>query len=231
MSHQETIVMSVGGSMIVPDQIDTEFLTELKTLLLKEIAAGRQFVVITGGGKVCRRYQDAARSLGTVSNEELDWIGISSTQLNGRLVHAVFEDVAHKDMIINPEHILTVPTDAKLIVATGFEPGTSSDYRAVQAADYRQATKVINLSNTDYVYTADPRTNSDAQKLEDITWADFRKLIPEEWDPGLSVPFDPIAAKLAQEKNIEVANINGKNLTELQNYLDGKAFVGTRIHN
>lgn len=231
MSHPETIVMSVGGSMIVPDQIDTDFLTNLKQLITEEIAAGKRFVIITGGGKVCRRYQDAARELGDVSNEELDWIGISSTQLNGRLVHAVFEDVVYKDMIINPEHILNVPEDEKLIVATGFKPGTSSDYRAVQAADFRNATKVINLSNTDYVYTDDPRKNPDAEKLEDVTWEDFRKLIPEEWDPGLSVPFDPMAAKLAQEKNIEVANINGAKLAELKNYLAGEDFVGTRIHN
>ncbi|NBR79445.1 MAG: RNA polymerase sigma factor RpoD, partial [Alphaproteobacteria bacterium] len=49
----------------------------------------------------------------------------------------------------------------------------------------------------------------EAKKIEVINWTEFRALIPSEWDPGLSSPFDPIAAKEADEKDIEVAIING----------------------
>ena len=80
------------------------------------------------------------------------------------------------------------------------------------------------------MYTADPRTNPDATKIEKISWADFRKLLPEEWKPGANVPFDPIAAKMAQEQGIEVAVMNGKNLEYLEAYLSGKEFIGTVIH-
>ncbi|HEY0979731.1 MAG TPA: UMP kinase, partial [Candidatus Paceibacterota bacterium] len=86
-----------------------------------------------------------------------------------------------------------------------------------------------NLSNIDYVYTADPRTNPDAQKIENIGWADFRKLIPTEWDPGLSSPFDPVAAREAEALKLEVAVINGNNLEAFEHYLDGKPFSGTVI--
>lgn len=227
---QETIVLSVGGSMIVPDEIDTTFLQNFKTLIEAEIADGKRFVIITGGGKTARTYQDAARELGCADAAGLDWIGIAATQINGRLMHSMFSETAFKDMIINPDHVLNVPEDAALIVATGFEPGASSDLRAVQIATHRNATRVINLSNTDYVYTDDPKKNPEAEKIEDITWADFRKLIPEEWNPGLSAPFDPVAAKLAEEKGIEVANINGTKLEEIKKYLHGDVFVGTRIH-
>ena len=68
-------------------------------------------------------------------------------------------------------------------------------------------------------------------KIEDITWTDFRKLIPETWDPGLSSPFDPIAAKEAQANGIEVACINGNDLSSLEHYLNEEPFIGTRIHN
>ncbi len=90
---------------------------------------------------------------------------------------------------------------------------------------------MVNLSNTDYVYTDNPHTNPDAVKIEDITWADFRQIIPEEWAPGLSAPFDPVAAKVAEHDNIEVAQINGLKLAHLRDYLAGRPFVGTRIHN
>jgi uridylate kinase len=231
MIQQETIVMSVGGSLIVPDQIDTSFLVSLKELITTQTANGRRFIIITGGGKLARRYADAAKQVSDLDNEDLDWLGIHATRLNGHLLRTVFKDIAHPVMITNPDDILDAPKDAPLIVAAGYRPGASTDLRAVQIADRVGAKKVINLSNIEYVYTADPRTNPDAIKIEDITWEEFRKLIPEKWDPGLSSPFDPIAAKEAQLKDIEVACIDGAQLDSLTNYLHGTAFIGTRIHN
>ncbi len=64
--------------------------------------------------------------------------------------------------------------------------------------------------------------NTDATKL--------MKLIPTEWNPGLSSPFDPVAARTAKQHNLEVTIINGENIPEIENYLDNKPFAGTRIH-
>ncbi|MBX9906650.1 UMP kinase [Patescibacteria group bacterium] len=227
--HSETVIISVGGSLIVPDQIDTDFLSSLKTLVATEIAAGKHFIIITGGGKTARRYQDAASGVTNLSSEDVDWIGIHATRLNGHLLRTIFRDIAHPVMITNPDDVLDIPKDVPLIIASGYRPGSSTDLRAIQIAERRGATKVVNLSNIDYVYTADPRTNPDAQKIESISWADFRKLIPSEWDPGLSSPFDPVAAREAERLGLEVAVINGGNLQELQKYLEGNPFVGTVI--
>ncbi len=231
MSQQETIVMSVGGSLIVPDQIDTDFLSSLKTLIETDVANNRRFILIAGGGRTARNYQEAARTVAPLSDDDLDWLGIHSTHLNGHLLRTIFRDIAHPIMIKNPDDILDVPKEVPVIVAGGYRPGASTDLRAIQIADRVGAKKVVNLSNIDYVYTDDPRTNPDAQKIEDITWEKFRKLIPEEWGPGLNSPFDPVAAREAQKRDIEVASLNGEKLDELKNYLDGKEFVGTRIHN
>lgn len=232
MLQQETIVMSVGGSLIVPDQIDINFLSSLKELIQTQTTNnGRRFIIITGGGKIARRYADAAKEVSDLDNEDLDWLGIHATRLNGHLLRTIFKDIAYPVMVTNPDDVLDIPQSAKLIVASGYRPGASTDLRAIQIAERVQAKKVINLSNIEYVYTADPRTNPDAIKIEDTTWEAFRKLIPEEWDPGLSSPFDPIAAKEAQLKDIEVACISGENLESLKHYLDGKGFIGTRIHN
>ena len=229
---KETIVMSVGGSLIVPDQIDTTFLSSLKKLIEHETTSnGRRFIIIAGGGKTARRYQDAAGKVSTLENEDLDWLGLHATRLNGHLLLTIFRDLAHRVMVTNPDDVLDMPKDAKLIIAAGYRPGASTDLRAIQIADRVGATKVINLSNIDYVYTADPKKDPNAEKIEDITWEEFRKLIPEEWGPGLNSPFDPVAAKEAQLKNIEVASLNGENLDALQNYLNGDEFIGTRIHN
>jgi uridylate kinase len=222
--------MSVGGSLIVPDQIDTTFLSLLKQFIDTKTATGRRFIIIAGGGRTARRYQEAAATVTSLTADDLDWMGIHATRLNGHLLRTIFRDSAHPVMITNPDDILDVPMSVPVIIASGYRPGCSTDLRAIQIAERVGATKVINLSNIDYVYTADPRTNPDAQKIETITWADFRKIIPEEWDPGLSSPFDPIAAKEAEVKGIEVAIINGTRPAALADYLDGKPFIGTLIH-
>lgn len=229
MDTHETIVMSVGGSLIVPDQIDTEFLSTLKTFIDAETAAGRRFIIIAGGGRTARRYQDAAAAVTNLTTDDLDWMGIHATRLNGHLLRTIFRDSAHPVMITNPDDILDVPLEEQVIIAAGYRPGSSTDLRAIQIAEHVGAKKVINLSNIDYVYTADPKKDDTAEKIETITWAEFRELIPTEWDPGLSSPFDPIAAKEAEAKDIEVAIINGHRMDALSNYLHQREFVGTKI--
>jgi len=229
MSTHETIVMSVGGSLIVPDQIDTTFLKQLKTFIDGETAKGRRFIIIAGGGRTARRYQDAAGEVTELTADDLDWLGIHATHLNGHLLRTVFRDTAYPIMIKNPDEVLDVREGHKVIVAGGYRPGASTDLRAVQIASRIGAKKVINLSNIDYAYTADPRTNPGAEKIEAITWTDFRALIPADWDPGMSSPFDPIAAKEAEENNIGVAIINGNKLEEVVKYLEDSDFIGTKI--
>lgn len=229
MDTRETIVMSVGGSLIVPEQIDIEFLNTLKTFIDTETALGRHFIIIAGGGRTARNYQDAAAAVTDLTADDLDWMGIHATRLNGHLLRTIFRHIAYRVMITNPDDILDVPKEEKVVIASGYRPGCSTDLRAVQIAERVGAKKVINLSNIDYVYTDDPRTNPGAQKIENISWANFRKLIPTEWDPGLSSPFDPVAAKEAEAKNIEVAIINGKRPEALADYLHGNDFIGTKI--
>ncbi len=230
MNSPETIVMSVGGSLIVPETINTTFLAKLKTFIdLETTERGRRFIIIAGGGRTARNYQDAAAAVSDLNPEDLDWLGIHATHLNGHLLRTIFRDSAYQIMIKNPDEVLDVPPGYKVIVAAGYRPGASTDLRAVQIASKVGATRVINLSNIDYVYTDDPRANTDAKRIETISWDDFRALIPSEWDPGLSSPFDPVAAKTAHEKSIEVAIINGERLDEVVKYLDGVPFIGTRI--
>lgn len=231
MTPQETIVMSVGGSLIVPDSIDTLFLADFKNLIERQIAtSGRRFIIIAGGGKTARRYQDAAAAVTELDPEDLDWMGIHATRLNGHLLRTVFRDIAHPIMITNPDEIVDVPRGSQLVIAAGYRPGASTDLRAVQIAIHCNAHKLINLSNIDYVYTNDPRKDSHAQKIEDISWHEFMKLIPTEWNPGLSSPFDPVAARVAYTHKLEVAIINGLKLPELEQYMNNEPFVGTRIH-
>jgi uridylate kinase len=227
-SKREYVVVSVGGSLIVPDGIDVPFLQSLRELIVSKTRAGLSFYIIAGGGRLARRYQDAAKEArGDLDREDLDWMGIHSTRLNAHLLRTLFKEEAEARIIKNPTR--RIPSRHPVVIGAGWKPGWSTDYCAVMAAKNLGATKLVNLSNIDYVYTADPRKDPTATKIETIGWSDFRKLIPDEWDPGLSSPFDPIAAREAESLGLEVANINGEKLGEFEKYLNGESFVGTVI--
>jgi uridylate kinase len=120
-------------------------------------------------------------------------------------------------------------TDKPIIVGGGWKPGNSSDLAAVYLAKNVGATKIINLSNIDYVYDKDPKTSPDAKPISKLSWEEFKSLFGEEWNPGLNAPFDPIAALDAEVLGYEVVILNGRNIENLKAYLDGKEFIGTVI--
>lgn len=220
-------IISLGGSIVAPDAIDVVFVKSFRELILKHVQAGARFIITVGGGKVCRRYQEAAKELGTLSQEELDWIGIRALTLNAQLLRSVFGEVAHDKVIIEPSELHTAKEAVVIFGAKA--PGHSTDFDAVEAAHETGAKRVINLSNIDYAYDKDPREFPDAQKIERTNWKEFRKILPAEWSPGVNAPFDPVAAKRAEEFGLEVAIMNGKNLPNLEHYLTGKEFKGTVI--
>lgn len=228
MEHQEEIIIiSLGGSLIVPDQIDINFLKDFKNLILSEIAKNKKFIIITGGGKICRRYQEAAKEITSPNNEDLDWIGIASLKLNAELIRTIFGEHANEKVISD----FSVNLDFKkpVYIGSAYEPGHSTDWDAIELAKKVGAKTVINLSNTDYVYDADPKVNPNAKKIEQISWAEYRKIIPAEWNPGLNTPFDPTAAREAEASGITVVIMNGKPVLNLTSYLESGKFLGTLI--
>lgn len=221
------IVLSLGGSLIVPDGIQADFLREFRALILDHLT-DYQFVIFTGGGAVARTYMDGARAVMDMTDEQLDWVGIHASRLNAQLVRQLFLEQAAEEVIVDPTVPLTLDTPVTL--GAGWKPGWSTDYDAVQVAVTNGIDRVVNLSNIAYVYDKDPNQFSDAKRIEDIAWADFRTIVGSEWKPGLNAPFDPIAAKLAEEHGLEVIVADGKNIPNLAAILADQSFEGTRIH-
>lgn len=228
MPTSERYIISLGGSLIVPDEIDTKFLTEFRRIIQAEVARKKKFLLITGGGQTSRRYSQAAKVMKELNSDDLDWLGIHSTRLNGHLMRTIFRKIAHPRIIDNPNRKVAAPEP--VLIAAGYRPGWSTDYVAVLLAKKYAGTVVVNLSNIDYVYNKDPRKFKDAVPIKDITWKDFRKIVGNKWDPGLHLPFDPVASRLAEKMKLKVVIMNGKNLPNFKNFLAGKKFKGTIIN-
>jgi uridylate kinase len=221
-------VISLGGSLLVPGEIDVKFLKKFKAIIEREIKRNKKFIIIVGGGKTARNYQNAAKALTKVSNEDLDWLGIHATRINAHLLLTIFRKYAYFRIIKNPKEKINFKE--KILIAAGWKPGFSTDYDAVLLAKTYGSDTIINLTNVDYVYDKDPNKFKDVKPFKEISWKDYLKLIEQKWIPGMSAPFDPIASKLAQKFKFKVIILNGRKLKNLENYLANKSFKGTIIY-
>ncbi|MBU3895735.1 UMP kinase [Patescibacteria group bacterium] len=217
---KEAIVISLGGSLVVPGEIDTSFLKKFKSIVL---GIKNRIYLYVGGGKTARIYQKAGSAF-KVSNEEKDRLGILASRINAELVRQVFKS---SEVINDPSK--KISSKKRIIVLGAWKPGRSTDYGSVVLAKNVGARTIINLTNIDYVRDKDPREFKDAKPLKSISWKDFRKIIPKKWSPGLSSPFDPEASKMAERLKLKVIIINGKNLDRLEDFLNNKPFIGTII--
>jgi len=227
---EHAFILSLGGSLIVPNGgIDTQFLSQFNEFIRKQVSEKkRRFFIVVGGGATTRHYQDAARKVrGEITNADLDWIGIHATRLNAQLVRTIFQDIADPRVIKHYEIILKI--DQPVAIAAGWKPGWSTDYDAVTLCQDYGIKTMVNLTNIEKVFDKDPKRFPDAKAIDLIRWIDYRKISGDTWTPGMNLPFDPIASKLAQDLGVTVKILNGKNLDNLSAALDGKPFTGSTI--
>lgn len=220
-------VISLGGSMIILDMVNAEFVNAFMTIIVERVGDGRRFVIVTGGGKTARTYQAGLKDIGVTDSKSLDWIGIYATHLNAEILRLSFGKRAHPEVLKDPERKVSWKTP--VLVAGGGFPGWSTDYDAIVLAERYGADSVVNISNIDYVYTADPKKDPAARPIPQITWTDLIPMLPEKWVPGLSSPFDPVAARKAQKLKLTVSVVNGQSLADIARALDGLPFRGTVI--
>lgn len=230
-----TKVLSVGGSIIVPDKPDTEFLGNFISMVKEWLDEdkSRRLILVAGGGAPARVYQTAynevaAKTGMTADANAADWIGIMATRINAQLLKASFGDYCKNDVVYNPT-AEDITFDGQILVAAGWKPGFSTDTDAVYLGEKFDAKTVVNLSNIEKVYTDDPRKNPDAKPLDTISWADFRKMVGDEWTPGKNCPFDPIASKKAESLEMKVICAGGKNIPNIKAILNDEDYIGTTI--
>lgn len=230
-NKRERIVMSVGGSLVVPNGgIDIDFLQKLNSFIREELSAkARQFFLVVGGGAIARHYRDVGRDVvgHELTTEDLDFLGIHATRLNAHLLRTIFQDIAHPYIIKHYEIIRKVTEP--VVIAAGWKPGWSTDYDAVLLCEDYHVKTIINISNIDYAYDKDPKIHPDAKAIERISWDEFRKIVGDEWVPGVNAPFDPVAAKKAQELGVRVVIVSGYDFDNLRKYLRQEPFAGTVI--
>ena len=227
---KKIIVLSLGGSLIIPDKVDVKFLKEFKKIILKN-AKKYKFIIVTGGGSIARKYINALREIGI--NEKLQSMsGISATRMNARFMMYFFNQDQTSGI---PQKMATVEKyikqkDIIFCGALDYKPNQTSDATAAEIAQHFK-TIFVNLTNVSGLHDKNPLKHKDAKFIPIISWQDFYKMtIKNKYTPGQHLVLDQAAAETIKRHKI-TTYILGKNLRNLQNLLQGKKFLGTTISN
>lgn len=225
-----TKVVSLGGSIVAPEGPDAPFIKAYAQVVRTWLQANpaNRLIMVVGGGGPARGWQEAYRDcVEEADHDAQDWIGIMATRLNAQLIRSVFLDICPQEVVTDPTAVSIF--GGRVMVASGWKPGFSTDFDAVVLAERFGADTIVNLSNIAKVYTADPRLDPQAKPIDSIGWQDFRAMVGDEWVPGKNSPFDPIASKRAAELGLRVICAAGRDLVNLKAILADSTFTGTTI--
>lgn len=220
------IVISLGGSLIIPDKIDVNFLRKFRRVIIKNTRKYK-FVIVCGGGSIARKYISALKN--KPLNEQA-LAGIRATRANARLMMQFFGKDANDELPLSMKGVKQNLRKNKFVIcgALRFAPKSTTDGTAAKLADYLQ-TDFINITNVDGLYTSNPKKNKSAKFIERISWKDFESITKKiKFTAGQHFVLDHSAAEVITDNKIKTY-ILGKNLKNLDNLLNGKKFIGTII--
>ncbi len=220
--------MSLGGSIIIPDEINYKFIDKFKDLI-KRLSRDMKIVIVTGGGSTARRYINPLIKNG-ISQKTACLIGIGITRLNARFMLNFFGEPAAKHLPSSMKEIKNMLEKDRIIFTGGlrFVQDNTSDGTAAQIASYLK-TDLINITNVKGLYTKDPNKHKDAKFIQAIGFEEFNKITGKiRYSAGQHFILDQNASKIIRDNKIKTSII-GPDLKNIENCLTGKKFIGTII--
>lgn len=222
------MVVSLGGSRIVPGQVDVKFLREFKGLV--DSHRGWRFVVVTGGGSTARTYISALRKLGrgaSVQSRE----GIAITRYHAEFMTKYFGKEANDYVPLNMRQVKNLLLKNRVVFCGALRSNprkkSTTDATAAKLANYLGCS-FINLTNVRGLYDKDPSRFSDAKFISRISWKDFdlvaRKI---KFENGQHFVLDQAASKVILKNRVRTFIVGS--LKSVDNILKNKKFVGTVI--
>lgn len=225
---KKKIVISLGGSLIVPKEIDYIFLKKFRSLIRKNYSKYK-FIVVCGGGSVARKYITALKKEGK-NQKEISLAGIRVTRMNARFMMQFFGKEANENLPRSMKEVENLLSKNKIVFcgALRYSSKETSDGTAAKLANYLN-TDFINITNVSGLYSSNPAKNKKAKFIPYTSWKDFEKrALDIKFRPGQHFVLDQKAASQIKKNKIKTYII-GKNLKNLDNILNNKKFTGTLI--
>ena len=167
---------------------------------------GHSIGVVVGGGQVSRDYIKSASEMG-LSSYQQDTVAIHASRLNARLVAMKLGGVSSVPTSI--DGMLQRLARNRVAVMGGLRPGITTDTVAAVVAQRWRADIMVKASDQNGIYTADPRINKRAKKLDKITYEKMRQILGGTHRPGIHSIVDPVAVDQLTESRIKLVVLNG----------------------
>jgi uridylate kinase len=224
----DTVVISIGGSVLVPHENDADYLIAL-ALLLKRISQNNKLYIVTGGGRIARYYIKTGRGLGA-EEHFLDELGIHVTRLNAKLLGKAIGDQANPEPAKNLDDALEAGKNFQIVIMGGTVSGHTTDAVSAMLAEKVKAARLVNATSVDGVYDSDPKINSKAKKFNRMTHAQLLEITSKSQGiAGPTVIFDPKGSDIIGKARIPLYVCHGRDLKALENAITGKEFEGTIV--
>ena len=227
-SDKEDLVISIGGSILLPDDEDMSELIELSKMLQSN-SQERNLYLVVGGVKTARQYINWGRRL-KADEATLDELGIATSRLNARLLIIALEGDVYPVPAESFDEAMSAGSHYSIVTMGGTHPGHTTDAVAAMLAERLNSERLINATSVDGVYTEDPNRNKDAEKIEEL---DYEKLIEivskSEHSAGPNVVFDPLAARIIKRADIKAYIVDGRDLESFENSIRDEEFSGSII--
>jgi uridylate kinase len=220
-----SIVVSIGGSVLLSDDATKRYLKDF-VKLFSSLSKKHHIYLVVGGGKTARDYIQRGRILG-LSEKDLDTLGILITRVNATMLTRLFSN-SNKDIPCSVDD--TILHDEPVVIMGGTVPGHSTDYVGAELAAKVNADEFIIATNVDGIFDKDPNKHSDAVMLPELDIEELLSTYGSSWDAaGSNVAIDGPALKKIADHHIQTVVLNGKNLSNLHRFLSKESFVGTTI--
>jgi len=222
------VVISVGGSVLVPS-LEAHRLKEWAESLIGLTKAGIQIFAVVGGGGEARRYIDACRDIG-LDEASSDEIGILVTRINAALLVGALKEYVYPIVATSYLDAKAAGFSGKIVVMGGITPGQTTDAVAAVLAEEVGASMMINLTAIDGIYSADPKKDKSAKKHDLMTPQELIDLImKEKMNAGSNMVIDLVAAKIAERSGIPLVIIDGRDPSLIGKALLNGKFEGTIV--
>ncbi|MCX8206083.1 MAG: UMP kinase, partial [Candidatus Micrarchaeota archaeon] len=118
-----------------------------------------------------------------------------------------------------------------IVVMGGTLPGITTDTDAVLLGERVGSKRLVNVSNVDAIYTADPRKDRSARKIARMTHTELAMMAAQSdtRKAGENFVFDMLACKLLSRAGMEAHFVSGADLKGLENAIEGKKHGGTVV--
>ncbi len=222
----QTVVISLGGSILIPGNDDARYIGRLAETIRK-LSSEYRLLLVCGGGQVARYYARTGRDLGGTV-DQLDMMGIDVTRVNARLVATALGDVAIQVVPHTLERAAEM-CDQGVVVMGGTIPGHTTDAVAAMLAELVGADRIVNATSVDAAYSDDPRTNPGAERYSQIGFEKFKLLIYPDHDAGRSSVFDPKGAEVVLRTRTPLYIVDGRDLCDMEAAIRGRSVKGTLV--